>query len=445
MGVTINAAANCSRLGGFLDRMINDAPNKLAAKTLSGCSFDIGLASDSRYGVPASAQDAIFVGDSAWLEADPVIDAATKALFERDPTKVMVRPRWNEQRQKYQMVFSPVKGGMAGDAIDFIASQLFSPWNISFLAKVFKEPLAYSNVDKYVSYHAGSNPWAEIFTLFLEQYTGWAMAEQTGSLQNVMTSDVNVQTGMMTTPIINISGTYTLTLEEQQRPTDGPLGMSAMTRKQSYLNYAIDMLKAVIAIYGNEDTNTNGFMQTSPVNIWPAGQSIKDLKSQTQPGYKIYYELAQLINERITISDGKFKKFKFIMSPEALAYLRSTPYSEVYDPTSAMRIFMKNYGAETKDGSVPDVEFIMEPLLKAGSIFNPTTADYTMLLCPDIEAGPTEETQPNYIFGAPLKRFVFPAIPGQYNTQFKTLARLAGIIAPIPSAIKIYQGLGVQD
>lgn len=438
MGVTINAAENCQRLGSILEKVINGS--KLAAHTLSGCSFDIGLASDARYGVPATAQDAIFVGDAKWIDENPVIDAATKALFELDPTKVSCRPKYHARDNKWRMEFQKI----AGDALDLVAGQLFSPWNISYMAKVFKEPLGYSNVDKYIHYDSGSNPWAEIFTLFLEQYSGWAMAEQTGSLQNVMTSDVNVKAGMISTPVINISGTYSLTLEEQQRPTDGPLGMTPMTRKQSYLNYAINMLKAVIGIYGNEETNTDGLLNVNPIEIWPAGQSIKDLKSQTQPGYKIYYELAQLINERITISDGKFKRFVFVMSPEALAYLRSTPYSEVYDPTSAMRTFLKNYGAQDKDGQVPDVQFVMEPLVKANSIFNPSTSDISMLLCPDIDAGPTEENQPNYVFGAPLQKFVFPAIPGQYNTQFKTLARLAGIIAPVPASIRCFKGLGVQ-
>jgi hypothetical protein len=439
MGVTINAAPNCSGLGDILDKVVNGSP--VAAKALSGCSFDIGLASDSRYGVPATAQDAIFVGDSKWIDEDPVIDAATKMMFERHPDKVQVKPVYNKATNKWQMKFSQ----MAGDAVDFIAGQLFSPWNISYMSKVFKEPLAYSNVDKYVSYDSGSNPWAEIFTLFLEQYSGWAMAGQTGSLQNIMTSDVNVKDGMMSAPVINISGTYSLTLEEQTRPNDGPLGMSPMTRKQSYLNYAMNMLKAKIAIYGNEETDTDGLMQVSPINVVPLAESIKYLKDQTQPGYKIYRMLADLINERITISDGKFKRFCFVMSPEALAYLRSTPYSEIYDPTSAMKIFMKNYGAQDKDGQVPNVDFISEPLLKANSLFNPTSADYSMLLCPDVEAGPTEESQPNYIFGAPLQKFVFPAIPGQYNTQYKTLARLAGIIAPIPAAVKLFHGLGTQD
>ncbi len=314
------------------------------------------------------------------------------------------------------------------------------------MSRIFKEPLSYSNVNRYVHYDSGSNPWAEIYTLYLEQYSGWAMAAQTGSLQNVMMSDVNVRDGMMSAPVINISGTYSLTLEEEIRNNGAgsPFGQSPMARKQSYLNYAMNMLKAVIAIYGNAETDTDGLTTINPAIISPSTDCLKNMVTATQPGYKMYASLAQKINDFLTISDNKFNKFVIVMSPEALNYLRSTPYSEVYDPSAAMKIFLGNYGAQTKEGGVPDIEFISEPLLKAGSIFNPGTADYTMILAPSVGAGPSNEDQPNYVFGSPLQKFVFPAIPGQYNTQYKTLARLAGIICPVPSAIRIYKGYGVQ-
>jgi hypothetical protein len=407
-------------------------------KALSGCELNIGLASDDRFAVPASAQDAVFVGDAAWIEGKN-IDAATEALLQVDPSRVQIRPRYNPRTNKWIMDFSP----LAGDTLDPIAGQLFSPWNISFMARVFKEPLSYSNVDKLVSYESGGNPWAEIFTLFMEQYSGWAMAGQTGSLQSNVTSDVNVKDGMMSAPVINISGTYSLTLEEQHRGTPGPFGQSPMTRKQSYLNYAINMLKAYIAFYGNEETDTDGFMQVNPVEIW-SGNSLADIwaGASVTKGYDAYKLLAEIVNNMLTISDNKFDHLVIAMAPEALNILRSMPYSNNYDPTAAMKIFMENYGATTKGGGVPTVEFVAEPMLKANSIFNPNATDYMVISAPSVGAGPTDEKQPTVIFGAPLQKFVFPAIPGQYNTQYKTLARLAGILAPVPAAVRVVQGFG---
>lgn len=89
MGVNINASANCAGLGSLLDKFI--ATRTAAGHALSGCQIDIGEASDSRFGVPASAVDCAFIGDAAWIDPVPVCDAATKALFEADPTKDRMR------------------------------------------------------------------------------------------------------------------------------------------------------------------------------------------------------------------------------------------------------------------------------------------------------------------------------------------------------------------
>lgn len=437
--MNIIASNSCKRLEKVLMSVMER--DQALRHALSGCDVSIGPASDDRFGVPAAAQDCVFIGDAAWIEGK-IIDAATEALFQVDPSKVQIRPRYNSATRKWSMEFKP----MMGDALDPIGGQLFSPWNISYISRIFKEPLSYSNIDKMVSYESGGNPWAEIFTLFMEQYSGWAMVGHTGSLQNNMTSDVNVKDGMMSAPVINLSGTYSLTLEEQVRGNQGPFGQTPMTRKQLYLNYVINMLKAVIGYYGNEETETTGLLDVNPIEVWPTGESIKDIVNgaSATKGSDMYKLLAERINAMLTLSDNKFDMLMIAMSPEALNYLRSTPYSNTYDPTAAMEIFLQNYGAVSKSGKVPRVEFVSEPLLKAGSIFNSSARDYTIIAAPNVGAGPTDERQPTIIYGAPLQKFVFPAIPGQYNTQYKTLARIAGVLAPIPSAIQVFSGLGVQ-
>jgi len=441
--MNIIASPSCQRLEKTMGLILERDP--ALRRALNGCDLSIGPATEDRFAVPLAAQDCVFIGDSAWIEGKDV-DAATEALFQVDPSRVQVRPRYNSNTHRWKLEFRPMLGDSLGDALDPIAGQLFSPWNISYLARVFKEPLSYSNIDQVVSYEAGSNPWAEIFTLFMEQYSGWAMVGNTGSLQNNMTSDVNVKDGLMSAPVINLSGTYSLTLEEQVRGNVSPFGQSPMTRKQLYLNYAINMLKAVIGYYGNEETGTLGLLDVNPINIWTTGESIKDILNgtSTSKGSDMYKLLAERINAMLTMSDNKFDELVIVMSPEGLNYLRSTPYSDVYDPTAAMEIFLQNYGAVTKDGRAPRIKFVSEPLLKANSIFNPSSSDYTIIAAPTVGGGPTNEKQPTIVYGAPLQKFVFPAIPGQYNTQYKTLARVAGVLAPVPAAIQVYSGLAVQ-
>ena len=83
-------------------------------------------------------------------------------------------------------------------------------------------------------------------------------------------------------------------------------------------------------------------------------------------------------------------------------------------------------------------------MLKAKSVFNPTDADYMVITSPSVGAGPDDTKQDLVLFGNPLDQYVFPAVPGMYNTQFKTMSRVAGIFAPVPTAVKVYQGFGVK-
>ena len=77
-------------------------------------------------------------------------------------------------------------------------------------------------------------------------------------------------------------------------------------------------------------------------------------------------------------------------------------------------------------------------------MFNETSADYMVITAPEIGAGPDDTVQPLVLYGTPLDQYVFPAIPGMYNTQFKTLSRVAGIFAPVPEAVEVIQGFGQQ-
>ena len=415
------------------------------SKALGDCELSIGLAGEAGFGVPAHAADsAIFMGDEAHL-GSKLINASTEAMMKAHPENVQVRPTYNPKTAKWDMSFK-----MAGDeGFDPIAGQMFSPWNIAFLSKVWKEPLAYSRAQEMVrTEHAGNNPWAEIFTLCVEQYAGWGVVGQTGSLQNNMTNDVNVLNGMLSAPIINMMGTYSLTREEKERGNWGPLGSSPLARKQSYLNYVMDMMKAIMTYYGNPETKTYGLMDINPIESWDTGKSMKEIfhsSTSTTRGSDAFRLIAGKINDFLTNADNKFSKVKIAVSPEAYNYLTSMPYSDVYDATTAMETFAKSYLAgKGPKGTTPTIEWVAEPLLKAGSIFNPNSFDYMIIQAPEIGGGPKNETLATNFWATTLDKFVFPVIHGMYNDQYKTLSRVAGIIAPVPAATKVYAGFGVQ-
>lgn len=425
--------------------------DKAIMKATNGMDFEIGYDHDDAFAVPAHAADsALFVGDEK-LIGDKFINAATEAMLKNHPDKVQMRPVWNDNTQRFDMKFA-----MAGDAaFDPLAGQAFSPWNITYLSKVWKEPLAYSNAHQLVKkMSAGNNPWAEIFTLWLEQYAGWGVIGQTGDLQNTTTNDVNVKNGMASFPIINMMGTYSVTLREKQSQGWGPFGQSPVARKQSYLNYVMNMMEAILMLYGNEETETPGLLTANAIKTWTTGQSLKDVYKSTSinnRGATAYRMLADRINDFMVKSDNKFKTIQIGLSPEAYNYLQSMSYSDTYSPEAAMKTFMDNYnGGKGPGHESPSISFVVEPLYKASTVenpnpMNPNTFDYMTISCPSIGGGPKDEQQPTNFYASVLDKFVFPVRPGMYNDQYKTLRRSAGFICPIPSAIEVYAGFGVQD
>lgn len=411
---------------------------------LAGVKIDVGLSSDPEFGVPGhAAETAIFCGDSAHVDGK-IITAATEAMLKSDPDKVQIRPVYDYASGKFKQRFA-----MAGDAgFDPIAGQLFSPWNITYLSKIWKEPMMYSRAKDIIrTEHAGSNPFAEIFTLFMEQYAGWGVIGQTGDLQNQMANDVNIKDGIASFPIINMMGTYSVTLEEKKRKVWGPTGQSPIGRKQSYLNYVFDMMDAILIYFGNEETHTPGLLDINPIKSWDTGKSLKDIfyGTSTTRGSDVFRMLAGKINDFLTRSDNKFGHLKIAVSPEAYNYLMSTPYSDQFDAETAMRTFSKNYLAgKGPNGTDPIIEFIAEPLLKAHSVLNPNDFDYMVINAPEIGGGPNDEKQATNFYATVLNKFVFPVIPGMYNDQYKTLRRTAGVIAPVPSAVEVWAGFGTQ-
>lgn len=438
--MNINISRSCKPLKTLAENFI--AADKGLASIANGFDLMVGPASEAAFQTPAHAQDAIFVGDSARIIGANKT-AEVEALFRADPNKVMARPVYDSVNKGWVLDFQKA---MTTDALSPLAGQLFSPWNVSFFKKIFREPLLYSHAKEMVSIEQGGNPWAEVMTLLMEQYAGFAMLNQTGSLQNSLVNDVNVINGMMSSPVLNMSVSYSLTLEEQKRnnQSGNPFAGQGIMQKQKYANYVLDMLENYIIYFGNEATSTLGLLNINPAITWPY-DTMEEIANgvSTTKGADVYRNVYRAVNDFLTASDNKFMKVKIAMTPQAYNYFTSIPYSENFDPTAAWKIFNENYGGgKGKDGKLPTIEFVSEPMLKGSSMFNGNVFDYMVMTAPEVGAGPDDENQPLVLFGSPLREFVFPAIPGQYNTQFKTLRRIAGIFAPVPQAIRVYAGFG---
>ena len=444
----INCSSEFKRLGKMAGRMVNMNGN--AANILRDATLQIGRASDPEYGVPASAvQNPIFVGDHAAIGNMVGLTPELEALYKKNSLGVDIKPRFNARTGKYDMVYS--KSGIktyTGDSGELIAAQAISPWNASYFPEIFKQPLLYSHARDLVKRFGGTNPWGEVQNLALAGYSGWGLIDAAGTVAANLKQNVNVQGGMMSSAIINIKVFFNFTVEEMERAKESngsPFAGSLMAEKQRYAQYVIDMITDYLTYYGNEETNTLGLLDINGETTW-AGQTLEEIAaddSNTNKGYTMYKALSKAITDFMGASQNKFNIVRVAMSPAAYNLLTSVPYSNTYEPKSALTIFEENFNAGmTKNGSKPKVEFYSDPFLAANTEFNTSLSDKLVITAPEIGAGPNDEKQDLLLLGVPLENFTYPVYPNSYDQQHAVLRRFAGVFAPVGIAVKVYSGFG---
>lgn len=440
----IKCAENMKHLERVAKTLING--NSKAKTLLDDATLSIGLASDPKYGVPASAvNNPIYVGDSAMQGKALGCTKELVALAEKDRSNVLARPVYNSTTGKYDVVFSKnVK--YTADSASLIGMQTISPWNASYFEEIYKQPLLYSHARDLVKRKSGNNPWGEVQALQLAAYSGWGQIDQAGTVGANLKKNVNVQSGMIVNQIINIKIFFNFTIEEMQRAegsNGSPFAGSLMAEKQKYAQYVIDMMTDYLTYYGNESTNTPGLFDINGETTW-AGKTLSEILADAtndKKGSTMYAALSKAITDFMNVSQNKFNVVHVAMSPKAYNILTSTPYSDVYNPESTMAIFDKNFGAGmTENGSKPTIKFFADPLLSADMDFNATGEDKLVITAPEVGTGTDNKPQDILLLGIPLENFTYPVYPNSYDKQHAVLRRFSGVFAPVGAAVKVYSG-----
>ena len=417
---------------------------------LRDATLQIGLASDSHFGVQASAiNNPLFVGDSAMIGESVGLTPELEALYKKNAYGIDIKPKFNMRTGKYDMVFT--KSGIAnyvGDAGELIAAQAISPWNASFFPEIFRQPLLYSHARDLVKRAAGTNPWGEVQNLQVANYSGFALTSGAGTVASNLKQNVNVQAGLMSAPIINIKVFYNFTVEEMERAkgNGSPFAGAMMTEKQRYAQYVIDIVTDYLTYFGNSPTGTIGLFDVNGFTTWD-GESLSQINLGTSlnKGYSMYSNLAKTITDFMNSSQNMFDVIKVALSPLAYNLLTSVPYSDSYESKSALTIFEENFIAgATESGSKPRVTFYADPMLSATSEFNVDTSDVMVISAPEMGDGENNDKQDLVLNGVPLENFTYPVYPNSYDQQHCVLRRYAGVFAPVGQAVKVYKGFGVK-
>ena len=426
-----------------IEGFVSKSPN--LAKAMGDSTITMGLSNDSTYGViDSAAMQPVYVGDSAH-KGGLNVSAEVKALSNKGMDKVNVNYRYNPETKKFDGYGSK----FIGDASPLTAGQAISPWNVNYFSNLYKQPLLYSNFKELVKVDVGSDPWAEVMTLNSAAFAGFGAIGRAGAPSNEMHMDVNIQSGLMTSAIINITASYALDIIELERSRNSgnPFASQLISEKQKYQLYVLNILEDYLGYYGNAGTGTNGLLSVNNVIAWSGiGSSLSTIANgaSVTRGSDIYKLVSKVINSFLSTNHNKFNKVRIGVSEVAWNILSSVSYSDTYEPKSVMVIIEENYRAGRGAYDRPvDVQFVVDPMLGASSIFNSLSTDYMVITAPEIETGASETNQDIVLFGAPLKDFVYPVIPGAYNTQYKMLKRIAGVFAPVSSAVVAYSGFGV--
>ena len=251
----------------------------------------------------------------------------------------------------------------------------------------------------------------------------------------------------MSAAVINIKVFYNFNIEEIEnaKGTESPFGSELMKLKPVYAQYVVDMTTDLLTYYGNDETNTLGLLDVNGETTWE-GQTLEEIANDPSiknKGYAMYMALSKPIVKMLNSSQNKFDIIRVSMSPKAYNYLTYVPYSDEFEPKSALTIFEENFNAGmTKNGSKPKVEFYADPLLAEHTEFNPSDSDKLVITAPEIGAGPNDEKQDLILLGVPLENFTYPVNPNGYDQQHCTLRRFSGVYCPVDIAVACYTGFG---
>lgn len=482
--VRINATKSMQDFADQFSEMLCSRPaqeemNKNGFNYISDkVEFEMGPSLDSHgrdeFEIDAHAPDYPLHADKSFMGEEIGRTQAVMDAVKKNPDSLLVKYQWNRKTGKLDVIYDAkingklvgdsqkfVKDGMISDGpINLVNAQLFAPASMAWISKPFYQVLGYSKALQAVSVETGNNPFASALNLPLISFGGgFATLNGTGAFNNNDTFDVDARADAMANTVLNFSATYRLTVEEKARQQYGdvaPFGGQVLSAKIKYSNWTMDMFRDVLIWYGNTATGTVGILNAGSVTAWASSgfgtqKSLNYIKinTTTNPGAEAYGNLAQAVVQFLTVNQNKVTTIKIFLSPYAYNLLGSMPYSTTYNPSSALQALVDNFVAgATPNDSTPKIEIIPEPLLSATvlgvtNIWNTNTYDYMAIIAPEIPGGISEEVQPLVIAGIPLQKYMYPAVPGAYQTQYKILTRYAGLYVPYTPAIAVYSGFGV--
>lgn len=365
-----------------------------------------------------------------------------------------------------EMVATPVIKGV-NDA-DIINMQV-PFWNITYLNKIFKQPMLRGYAKHLVSEVGVPNVWADAVSIWTMSFEGFArlanVAKTTG--QHNINEATKARTHQIVSEFANIVVDFETSPADQLYGglAGNPLTNAAIGENEKYARLMLEQLHNALIYFGDTGAGFDGLAQQTSEIQWsdaPFEYIYEDSANSTK-GADMLEQLNYLIGGWLEDLNFLPSKVRICCSPTMYKCLKWSLTSKVYNQSSPLKFineafdnngskFMSTTPVKQMDNFQRIYEFCSDPMLGASDSnrgivnpFNDNETDLMYVTFPEFhsdmaDGGLTDVVMAPVAFdNMVLPYFYGNSRDGQGRTMIK---RIGSILCPVNGAVKIIRGIG---
>lgn len=407
-----------------------------------------------------SAKDFIQNAIAGVMGKGKTFDEAKKEVYANIPLVGYRDPKTRE------MVATPfIKGVNDAD----IVSMQVPFWNITYLNKIFKQPMLTGYAKHLVTEVGVPNVWADAVSIWTQSFEGMArianVAKTTG--QHNINEATKTRTHQMISEFVNMVVDFETSPADQMYSglSGNPLTAAAIGENEKYARFMLEQLHNALIYFGDGAAGFDGLAQLTVEEQWddaPFEYIYNDGTNQTK-GADMLEKLNYLIGGWLEELNFLPTKVRICCSPTMYKCLKWSLTSKVYNQSSPLKFineafdqqgnkFMSTTPVKQMDNFQRVYEFCADPMLaatdnNAGTInpFNSQDTDLMYVTFPEFhsdmaDTGLTDVVMAPVAFdNMVLPYFYGNSRDGQGRTMIK---RVGSILCPVNGAVKIIRGIG---
>ena len=394
------------------------------------------------------------------VEKGETFDAAKKAVY--DSIDLI-----GYKDKDGKMVAQPVIKGVNDS--DLVNMQV-PFWNITYLNKIYKQPMLKGYAKHLVSEIGVPNVWADAVSIWTESFEGMARVANVAKTlgQHNVNEATKVRTHQIISQFVNIVADFEMSTSD---PIYGglngnPLTNAAIGDNEMYTRFMLEQMHNALIYFGDNAAGFDGLAQMTAEIQWSGAPFEYIYNDNTNPtqGADMIEMLNHMIGDWLEELNFMPTKVRICCSPTMYKCLKFALTSKVYNQVSPLKIisegafegtdgkFLTTTPIKSIDGINRTYEFCSDPMLMAtdstNGIINPWNSydtDLMYITFPEFQSdlsgtGLTDVVMaPTAISNMVLPYFYGASRDGLGRTMLK---RVGSIICPVDGAVKVIRGIG---